>query len=69
MNITVGEIMTDYKIPFGFAFTVFDKDFTWPKDLERIGTPKISNNGHFFDPVGYIDIYQDNVLKFHNCTQ
>lgn len=51
VNITVGEDMPDYGIPFGFTYTFFEKDFTWPKDLDRIGTLRISNNGHFFDPV------------------
>jgi hypothetical protein len=69
MNITVGENMTDYGLPFGFAFTVFDKNFNWPKDLDRIGTPKISNIGHFFDPIANIDLDPVNVINFHNCSK
>ncbi len=60
MNITIGLNITDYEFPFGFAFTIIDTDFTWPKDLHRIGTPRLSNIGHFFDPVAYIDLDPDN---------
>ncbi len=55
-NITVGKNLSVYGIPFGLAFTVFDKDYNWPMDLERIGTLKLYNKGHFYDPVKDIDI-------------
>ena len=69
LNVTVGENLTLYKIPFGIGITVYDKDYSWPYDLDKIGTLKLYNQGHFFDPVKIIDIDVVNVLKTHNCTR
>lgn len=43
LNVTVGENLTLYKIPFGIGITVYDKDYSWPYDLDKIGTLKLYN--------------------------
>ena len=36
MNITIGLNITDYEFPFGFAFTIIDTDFTFPKTFTEL---------------------------------